>query len=258
MPLKLTVADLNEVSEALRTAYRQRTDGAGFILDVEGGVVSKQVHDEFRTKNVELMKQLKALGDLTPEQVQAINEENATLKTDLENARKSKDKDVEARITALTSAHEKKIGEITKQADGYRGRLEQVMIDQQVTKVAAEIGAHPTAIDDIAMRVRSQFKLGEDGSPIAVDAKGEKIYGEDGKALTVEGAVRQLTTKAPHLFKASSGGGASNAAGGAGRSTNAGGNPWAKGSWNVTEQMRIEKSNAQDAVRLQAEAGVKA
>lgn len=256
MPLKLTVSKLEDVAEPLRAFYRQRQDGADFIIDVEGGVVAKSVHDEFRQKNVDLMKQLKDLGDLTPDKVTEMTEKVATLEKDLAAARKNKDADAEARIKALQDGLQKKIDDATKTAGDYKARLENVLIDQQVAKVAAAVGAHPTAIDDIAARVRPKFRVGDDNQPYAVDAQGQKIYGEDGKPLGIDGAVRQLTTQAPHLFKASSGGGASQSSAGGGRNT-AAGNPWAKDSFSVTEQMKVMKSDKAEASRLAAEAGVK-
>lgn len=244
MPLKLTVTDLGEVSEPLRSAYRPRNDGSGYILDVEGGAVAKSVHDEFRNRNVELMKKLKDLGDLTPEGVSELTEKVKTLETELQAARTGKNADVEARIKAVAAS-----------ADGYKARLESVMIDQAITRVAGSVGALPGAIDDVSTRIRARFKLGEDGQPVAVDTQGNKIYGEDGHPLSIEGAVRQLTKQAPHLFKASSGSGASNGPSGAGgRASSA--NPWAKGSWNVTEQMRALKADPQAAAQLKNEAGV--
>ncbi|HRE06729.1 MAG TPA: hypothetical protein PKX00_14040 [Opitutaceae bacterium] len=244
MPLKLTVTDLGEVAEPMRGAYRPRNDGSGFILDVEGGAVAKSVHDEFRTRNVELMKRLKEVEGADPGEVARLREENATLQADLEKTRSGKNADVEARIKAVTLA-----------ADTYRTRLEALTIDGAITRVAGSVGALPGAIDDVSTRIRARFKLGEDGQPVAVDTQGNKIYGEDGHPLSIEGAVRQLTKQAPHLFKASSGSGASNGPSGAGgRASSA--NPWAKGSWNVTEQMRALKADPQAAAQLKSEAGV--
>lgn len=153
MPLKLTVTDLGEVSEPLRSAYRPRNDGSGYILDVEGGAVAKSVHDEFRNRNVELMKKLKDLGDLTPEGVSELTEKVKTLETELQAARTGKNADVEARIKAVAAS-----------ADGYKARLESVMIDQAITRVAGSVGALPGAIDDVSTRIRARFKLGRTGS----------------------------------------------------------------------------------------------
>jgi hypothetical protein len=254
MALKLTVTDLSEVSEALRPAYKQRTDGAGFILDVEGGVVAKSTHDEFRQTNITLQKKLKDLGDLTPESLAELQGERETLRTELAAARKNKDADAEARIKALQDGLQKKIDEATTQATGYKARLENVLIDGEVAKAAIKIGAHETALEDITGRVRSKFRIGDDNQPYAVDASGNKIYGEDGKPLGIDGAVRQLTKQAPHLFKPSTGSGASNTSAGGGRSTVT--NPFKKESFSVTEQSKLIRSDKAEASRLAAEAGV--
>lgn len=256
MPLKLTLTKLEDVAEPLRAAYRQRTDGEGFILDVEGGVVPKATHDEFRAANVALKKKLEAFGDLTPEQLQELRDGQETLKGELEKARKGKDADAEARIKAVQDGLQKKLDEATKTAGEFKSRLETVLIDGEVARIAAEVGAHPTAITDIATRVRPRFKVGEDNKPYAVDAQGNKVFGEDGNPLGIDGAVRQLTKQAPHLFKASSGSGAAGSSAGGGRFT-AAGNPWAKDSWNVTEQMKAIKADKSEATRMAAEAGHK-
>lgn len=253
MPLKLTVAELSEVPEALRSIYRQ-SDAGGFILDVEGGVVAKSALDTFRQNNIELSNKLKALGDLTPDQVKLLKDSNAQLNTDLEAARKGKDKEADSRIAALTEGHTKTLNGLTTERDQYKSRLESVVIDGQVAKFAVEIGAHATALDDITARVRPQMMVGDDNVPYMVNEKREKVFGEDGKTVGVDGAVRRLVKTAPHLFKPSTGGGA---AGGkpAGGGSNTTGNPWAKGSFNLTEQMRIQKSDSGEAARLKAEAG---
>jgi hypothetical protein len=237
MPLKLTLSDLNEAPEAIRSLYRQRSDAGGYILDVEGGVVAKTVHDEFRQNNIALRKQLEAVN---PDEVNRLRARVSELEGDEATTSKRKATEFDAQVAALT-----------KDRDGLRQRLESVLIDQQVTKAATELGAHPAALDDIAMRLRASFRLGEDNQPHAVDSQGNKVYGEDGNPLGISGAVRQLTKQAPHLFKPSNGGGASRQSAGGGRST-AAGNPWDKKSWNVTEQMKITKADAGEAQRLQA------
>lgn len=253
MALKLTVDTLNDVPENLRGAYKQRTDGAGFILDVEGGVVPKSTHDEFRQTNIALQKKLKDLGDLTPESLQELREQFETAKNDLAAARKNKDADAEARIKAVQDGLQKKIDEATQQAQGFKARLETVLIDGEVAKVAAEVGAFPTAIDDIAARIRPQFRVGDDNKAYAVDAQGNKKFGEDGQPLGIAGAVRLLTKAAPHLFKPSQGGGAANTPAGGGRSSTT--NPFKKETWNLTDQAKLIKSDKSEAARLAAEAG---
>ena len=94
------------------------------------------------------------------------------------------------------------------------------------------------------------FKL-VDGVPQAFD--GERMRtGKDGVSpMTLAEWVEALVSDAPHLFEANAGGGAAGSgSGGAGhRSVR---NPFRKETWNVTEQMKIEKSDPQLAARLKA------
>jgi hypothetical protein len=255
MPLKLTVTALEDVPEAQRSLYKAREDGGGYILDVEGGAVAKSQLQEFRQKNIDLQKRLTALGDLTPEQIAEQRQKVQELEGQLQEAVKGKDKDFETRLAPLKTNFEKQVQEAKTQADGYKKRLEAVVIDKEISRVAAEVGALPTALEDVSFRLRAKFRVDEQGNPYAADDQGNKIYGDDGKPLDIAGAVRGLTKQAPHLFKTSSGGGATGAGAGGPR-VSTGANPWAKGSWNVTEQMRVTKSDPQTAARYQAEAGV--
>lgn len=255
MPLKLTIPDLSDLPEALRSLYKQRGDGGGFILDVEGGAVAKTQLDEFRQKNIDLQKKLTALGDMSPDDVAGLRLKVTELEEQLQGASKGKDKDFETRLTPIRTALEKQIQEAKSQAENFKKRLETVVIDKEIARHAAEVGALPTALDDVAFRLRAKFRVDDQGNPYAADEQGNKIYGDDGKVLDIGSAVRGLTKQAPHLFKQSSGGGASGGAAG-GQRTNTGANPWAKATRNITEQMRITQADPQAAARLQAEAGV--
>lgn len=254
MPLKLLLPSLDDVPEPLRACYRPRADGEGFILDVEGGVVAKGVHDEFRSTNIQLKRQLEAFGDLSPAQAQELRDQLDLARGDLEKSRRNREADAEARFRAVQEGWQKKLEAAEKLAADSRARLETVLIDGEVGRIALEAGAHAGAIEDIAARVRPRFRLGEDHQPRAVDASGNPLYSEDGQPLGIVGAVRQLVKSAPHLFKSSSGGGATNASAGGGRAT-AAANPWAKDSWNATEQMKLVRADRAEATRLAAEAG---
>jgi len=93
-----------------------------------------------------------------------------------------------------------------------------------------------------------------DGVPRAVEADGKTVkYGRDGVTpLTVSEWVETLVTAAPHLFEGSAGGGASGSGSGGAGGVRAGKNPFAKETWNLTEQMRLLKSDPTLAARLKA------
>jgi hypothetical protein len=78
--------------------------------------------------------------------------------------------------------------------------------------------------------------------------------GKDGVTpMTLAEWVDALVSDAPHLFESNAGGGAaSNGSGGVGnRSVK---NPFRKESWNLTEQMKLQKTDPQLAKRLKAAA----
>jgi hypothetical protein len=98
------------------------------------------------------------------------------------------------------------------------------------------------------------FKL-VNGVPQAFDGDGQTArMGKDGVSpMTLAEWVDALVSDAPHLFEANAGGGAAGSgSGGAGnRSVK---NPFRKESFNLTEQMKIQKSDPQLAARLKAAA----
>jgi hypothetical protein len=64
-------------------------------------------------------------------------------------------------------------------------------------------------------------------------------------------------SEAPHLFEPNAGGGAAGAASGGGSGARPHGslrNPFRRESWNLTEQMRLQKTDPQLAARLKAAA----
>ncbi len=81
-------------------------------------------------------------------------------------------------------------------------------------------------------------------------------YGKDGVTpMTLEEWVDAQVADAPHLFESNAGGGAAgNGAGGAGGSSRSVKNPFRKDTWNLTEQMKLQKTDPGLAVRLKAAA----
>ena len=134
-------------------------------------------------------------------------------------------------------------------------RLASLLIDQGVITVATKRGLRPTAITDITSRARSVFKL-ENGVPRAFEADGETVrYGKDGVSpMTLEEWVDTQVTEAPHLFESNAGSGAAgNGSGGVGGKGPVR-NPYRKDTWNLTEQMKLMKSDPQLAQRLKSAA----
>lgn len=220
MGLKFEVASLDEVDENLRSLY---TEANGkFTLAVDG-VVPKSRIDEFRNNNVSLKEQLESLQtkykDIDPELYASLHEEHRKLKDKkLIDAGKI-DELVEDRVKEMRKTLEAERDTHKGNFEAARTRLEKVLIDNEASRFAVEAGCVETALDDIVMRARTQFKLDKNDQAIAIDGD-RTIYGADGVTpLSIKEWMSALAKKAPHLFKQASGGGSGGSRNGAGSSS---------------------------------------
>ena len=78
-------------------------------------------------------------------------------------------------------------------------------------------------------------------------------FDKDGKPIGIDDVLKPMKEASPHLFKTQQGGGYNPAGGG----NPPAGNPFAKDSWNMTEQGKLFKENPAQARQLAAAAGVK-
>lgn len=78
-------------------------------------------------------------------------------------------------------------------------------------------------------------------------------FDKDGKPIGIDDVLKPIKEASPHLFKAQNGGGYVPAGGG----NPPAGNPFAKDTWNMTEQGKLFKENPAQARQLAAAAGVK-
>ena len=106
--------------------------------------------------------------------------------------------------------------------------------------------------------VMSSLKLVEENGDFdirVVDDDGEDRYDSDGKPMSVEGLVALMRASDDYGFAFEGDG----ATGSGSRQSNGSGktngpNPWSKRSWNLTQQMSIEKANPARAKQLKAAA----
>jgi len=228
-------------------------------LDAEG-VVEKAKLDEFRQTNIALAKERDELKQrfegIDPDEVKRLADDKRKLEEEKQLKAGELDKVVEARIKGLKADWDKQLSAVTTERDGLTSRLTAIQIDQGVLTVATKRGLRPTAIPDITARARTVFKL-VNGAPQAFEADGQTVrYGRDGVTpMTLEEWVDAQVSDAPHLFESNAGGGAAgNGAGGAAGSSRSAKNPFRKDTWNLTEQMKLQKTDPQLAVRLKAAA----
>ena len=258
MALKFKFKSRDEIPAELANLYVER-EGA-FVLDAEG-VIEKSKADEMRNHNIDLRKQLEDLNarfdGIDPVEVKKLAEEKRKLEL-LAQGHKPEELDrlVGERIKGLKADWDKQLSTVTTERDSLTSRLTAIQIDQGVLTVATKRGLRPTAIPDITARARVVFKL-VNGAPRAFEADGTTLrYGKDGVSpMTLEEWVDAQTSDAPHLFESNAGGGAaSNSAGGAAGNKHTAKNPFRKETWNLTEQMKLQKSDPGLAARLKAAA----
>jgi hypothetical protein len=256
MALKFKFKSKDEIPAEHLALYSER-DGA-WVLDVEGGA-DKAKLDEFRDSNTALKKKNDELtqrfAGIDPEEVRKLAEE----KRHLEEAQQLKagevEKVVENRIKGIKADLDKQVSTLSTERDALTARLTAIQIDQGVITTATKRGLRPTAMPDITARARSIFRL-VNGVPTAFDADGKTVrYGKDGLTpMTLDEWVEAQVSEAPHLFESNAGGGAAgNGSGGVGNKGSAK-NPFRKDTWNLTEQMKLQKSDPGLAARLKAAA----
>ena len=166
------------------------------------------------------------------------------------------DKLVTERLKGLKADWDKQFAAVTGERDSLTTRLTAIQIDQGIITASTKRGLRPTAIPDITSRARLVFKL-VNGVPQAFEADGKTVrYGRDGiTPMTLEEWVDSQVSDAPHLFESNAGGGAAgNPAGGGTGSQRSVKNPFRKDTWNLTEQMKLQKSDPGLAARLKAAA----
>ena len=256
MALKFKYTTKEEVPAESQSLYIER-DG-GWVLDVDGAV-DKTKLEEFRANNITLNNQFaehkKRFEGIDPDEVRKLADE----KRKLEEAQQLKggeiDKVVEGRLRNAKAEWDKQFNAVAAERESLNARLTAIQIDQGVIATATKKGLRPTAIPDITSRARLVFKLVE-GAPRAYEADGQTVrVGKDGiTPLTLDEWVDQQVADAPHLFESSAGGGAAgNGSGGAGGNRSVK-NPFRKETWNLTEQMKLQRTDPQLAARLKAAA----
>jgi hypothetical protein len=254
MPLPYKLKSKDEVSDELLNLYVER-DGV-FVLDVSG-VTDKSHADELKKTNADLLKRLtehqQRFEGIDPDEVRKLSDEKRKLEEQQLLKSGEVERVVESRLNNITSAWEKRLGAVTSERDALNARLISIQIDQAVVTEATKRGLRATAMPDITARARNTFRL-VNGVPQAFESDGQTVRtGKDGMTpLSLAEWIDLQVAEAPHLFESSVGSGApgSGSAGAGPRQ-----NPFRKGAeWNLTEQMRLIKTDPALAQRLQAAA----
>jgi len=257
MALKFKIKSKDEAPAEQQSFYVER-DGV-WLLDVDGAVEKAKL-DEFRTTNVSLLKERddlkKRFEGIDPDEVRKLADEKRRLEEGAQLKAGEVEKVIEARVKALKGDYDKQLGTVAGERDALNARLVAIQIDQGVTAAATKRGLRASAIPDITARARGVFRL-VSGVPTAFEADAQTVRtGKDGVTpMTLEEWVDAQVSEAPHLFESNAGGGAAgNGSGGAAGGKASVKNPFRKESWNLTEQMKLQKTDPKLAERLRASA----
>jgi hypothetical protein len=250
MNLKYKLASLDLAPAEVKHLYTEQ-DGS-WLLNVEGAVEKSKV-DEFRTNNIALMQERDALleryAGIDPDEVRQL----AAEKQRLEEAQQIRDgeveKVIESRTKSMLAEFNKRAATLASERDSLHSRLSAIQIDQAVIELATKRGLEPTAIPDITARAHATFKLvGGAAQPFESDGR-TVLSGRDGAPMSIAEWLDVQAGEAPHLFAPTNGCQSTGASPG-GASSRTQHNPWKKETWNLTEQMRITRSNPQLAEKL--------
>jgi hypothetical protein len=255
MPIKLKYESLKEIPAEDVRLYVEREGAWHLDADLKE---ERTKLAEFRSNNLALIKERddlkKRFEGIDPEEVRKLSEEKQRLEDEQRVKAGEFDKVLDGRLKAAKTEWDKQLVAVASERDALSSRLTVIQIDQGVITAATKRGLRATAIPDITARARSVFKL-VNGVPTAFDADGKTVrVGKDGLApMTLEEWLDAQVSEAPHLFESNAGGGAAgNGSGGVGnRSVK---NPYRKETWNLTEQMKLQRTDPQLAARLKAAA----
>lgn len=206
MPLKAVLDTVDGVDAALKGLYDKGQDGK-YYLQVEGMVPNERLV-EFRNNNIELKRKLETFDGIDPVKYRELSAREQQIKDAKLIDSGKVDELVAQRTAAMKAEYEGKITALDTTLKSTSSRLGSVLIDSAVKSAAVAIGVLPTAVDDVVLRAKSMFQV-KDGQAVAVNDKGEVVYGRDPtKPLGVDEWVGGLKTAAPHLFEGMKGSGA--------------------------------------------------
>lgn len=133
-------------------------------------------------------------------------------------------------------------------------------LQQKVKNYETEIDGYKTAAENAKKEYVLKDKLKEAGATdvdyiIYKQGGLDKFtFDKDGKVIGLDDVLKPMREASPHLFKNAGGTGGYNPAGGGKPPVN---NPFAKETYNLTEQGRLFKQNPEQARQMAAAAGVK-
>lgn len=189
MALKLRIAKLEEVDEAVRSLYVQKGDG--FELDAED--IGKI--DEFRSNNRTMKEELdawKALG-LSPDQAKEM----------IAAARKKKADDEKGKLTVqeLEAKYSGQVAELETKSKEERAilqaKIDRYEILEPMRQAALKAGVIPADVEDLLElpSIKRRYRRGENGKIQILD-----VDGDPDLSATPEKFFEQMRKERPRFF----------------------------------------------------------
>lgn len=231
---------------ALKTKLANKDDEVTRVLSKNTELLAetkqaKSARTELKDSVSTLQQQLEDLKDKNALGEENIKKVNELVASKVEAAQTRFDTQVTELNEQLTTS-QTGFKTLQQKYDGER-------ISGAVRKAAEKAGVIPGAIDDVIARARGMFAISEEGLVEARDQDGNLI--KIGKKIASPDVfVEALKESAEHLWPDSKGTGAKGSKGGGAT----GPNPFAKETFNLTEQALLVKSDPQKAERLRAQA----
>ena len=182
-------------------------------------------------------KEFKAFLDGAYVPKSRFNEVNEEKKT-LQNSVADRDKQLE------------ELKKASGDAEGLKKQIEQLQADNKKAKEESEAKIKEMQFTN-AIKLAIVDKAHDADIVTGLIDRKKLILGEDGKVTGLDEQVKAIMKEKPFLFKNTTGGYNPNA----GKDSTLK-NPFAKDSFNLTEQGKLLKSNPEEAKRLAAEAGI--
>lgn len=242
------------IPEAFRSIYKE--EGGKFVLNVAGAVSVDNVTRLQNSLSKERNDHKDAKGkwspladiELSPADIRARLDEYEVLK--LQADPDKQDAVFDAKMKAALSPVQRqlseattKVDELTKQNAALIGERNTNHINAEVRKQATALGIRSTALDDAMRYVRDVCQLTDEGRIVTKAVEGFDEYTD------LDVVLKQCVQTRPHWFETSQGGGSR----GTTQSSGGAGNPWAKASWNITEQARMiakDRGKAEQMAKL--------
>jgi len=226
MPLPRKYSTQEDIPEALREHFRQASDGS-WELDLEGGLPlgapgerALQREKEERRQATEALRALQEkFGDLDPEKArEALSQINQLEEEKLRSEKKFEElaerkfqgqiRQLQQQIQALTDAVKYEQGRVTAARD----RFAQVAINDQLGKIALELGVDPKKLKFLVQEARPLWRLNDQDQPqpMEQDEQGEwrTVYGaQAGQPISMKEQLQGLVKENPFFLLETSGAG---------------------------------------------------